>query len=206
MLVLEVERCDYDNDIKEGGRRGSDLLMDLLLLLLFLPALIGLAGHHGDVGQIATAQITAHVTIGLGITGKGRFADRHRRRRRRRVAWEHLEHRASGIQQQVAATGALTSRYPIAGQVEQSRMDVLAATGRRGPIRRRTLAVEHCAIRRRPHALLVNLALLKTRKFISTKKFEIYISGKYTERSLKNYFIMRNIQMEIRNKYCIFYN
>lgn len=136
------------------------LLMLLLLLLLFLPALIGLAGHHGDVGQIATAQITAHVTIGLGITGKGRFADRHRRRRWRRVAREHFEHRASGIQQQIAAAGALTSRYPIARELEQPRMYMLAATGRWGPIRRRTLAIKHCAIRRCSHALLVDLALL----------------------------------------------
>jgi len=107
LLVLGIGRCDCDNDdngIEEGGHRGSDLLMDLLLLLLlmllllllFLPAFIGLAGHHGDVGQIATAQITAHITIGLGITGKGRFADRHRRRRWRRVAREHFKHRASG--------------------------------------------------------------------------------------------------------------
>lgn len=53
------------------------MLRLLLLLLLLLPTLVSLAGHHGDVGQIATAQITAHVTTGFGITGKGRLVDWH---------------------------------------------------------------------------------------------------------------------------------
>jgi len=145
-------------------------LLLLLLLLLLLPAFVGFAGHHGDVGQIATAQITAHVTTGLGITRKGRFVDRHRRRRWRRMAREHLEHRACGVQQQVAAAGALTPRHPIAGHVEQPRVEMLAATWR--PIRRRTLAIEHRAIRRRPHALLINLALLETRKFRYSRAYK----------------------------------
>lgn len=172
-FVFKIGRggCDNDdNGVEEGGRRGSDLPMELLLLmllLLLLPAFVGLTGHHGDVGQIATAQITAHVTTGFGITGKGRFADRRRRRRRRRVTREPFEHRARSVQQRAGAAGALTPRYPVAKRVEQPRMKRLI--GWWGPIRRRALAIKYRAIRRRPHTFLINLALLKISKFVNTK-------------------------------------
>lgn len=127
----------------------------LLLLLLLLPTLLGLTGHHGEVGQIATAQI-AQITTGLGIIGHGRSPVRHHHRRRRRRAAgmreppEHFEQRAAG---------AVAPHQPLSGRVRhQARVTA---------VRRRALAVEHRAIRRRSHAFLVNLALLETRDSIS---------------------------------------
>lgn len=133
-----------------------------MVLLLLLPALLGLTGHHGEVGQIATAQI-AQVTTGLGIIGHGRSPARHHHRRRRRRRCRRRR-RAAGMREppehlEQRAAGAVAPHQPLAGRVRHQ--------PRVAAVRRRALAVEHCAIRRRSHTLLVNLALLETGGSIS---------------------------------------
>lgn len=114
--------------------------MVVVVVVLRLLALVGLAGHYRQAGQVA------QVATGLGITGQGRPPRRHHHRRRRAAGARELpEH------PQQRAARAVATDYPPR-RVQQRR---LASVGRR------TLAVEHRPIWRRSNALLVDLALLE---------------------------------------------
>lgn len=170
-------------------RLGSDVL------LMLLPAFLGLAGHHGDIGQIT------RITTGLGITRQGRFLGRHHNRRRHWTAaraWKFPEHPQE-------RTASAVGTYPLRYKLMQRRL---------APIRWWTLAVEYRAIWRRPDALLVNLALLKTgylvRAFISWNRkcklaIEIIIIRTCCILSKLRWMFLKSNLLEKKERKALFY-